>query len=217
MIMIKNTTAGAVPLSTVILHDLVRVRSATRDLALYWPSSKENVELKCRKWFSTEKSQSVFVVFYLFFFSLNAGFITMTPQLFINYKMKSVAHLPWRMLTYKALNTFIDDLFAFVIKMPMMYRIGCLRDGVFMRSFDRFLYSWRHLLFWDFGHFCINRDPISFFNRCSVLHLSIPEVDLQSGSQPRQWVWHERSGPQQRKFSSGISGGHSRRHRRHHR
>lgn len=33
------------------------------------------------------------------------------------------------MLTYKALNTFIDDLFAFVIKMPMMYRIGCLRDG----------------------------------------------------------------------------------------
>lgn len=55
----------------------------------------------------------------------------MTPQLFINYKMKSVAHLPWRMLTYKALNTFIDDLFAFVIKMPMMYRIGCLRDGAF--------------------------------------------------------------------------------------
>lgn len=55
----------------------------------------------------------------------------MTPQLFINYKMKSVAHLPWRMLTYKALNTFIDDLFAFVIKMPMMYRIGCLRDGEF--------------------------------------------------------------------------------------
>lgn len=55
----------------------------------------------------------------------------MTPQLFINYKLKSVAHLPWRMLTYKALNTFIDDLFAFVIKMPMMYRIGCLRDGGF--------------------------------------------------------------------------------------
>ena len=58
-----------------------------------------------------------------------AGFIMMTPQLFINYKMKSVAHLPWRMLTYKALNTFIDDIFAFVIKMPTLYRIGCLRDG----------------------------------------------------------------------------------------
>lgn len=53
----------------------------------------------------------------------------MTPQLFINYKLKSVAHLPWRMMSYKFLNTFIDDIFAFVIKMPTMYRIGCLRDG----------------------------------------------------------------------------------------
>lgn len=66
-----------------------------------------------------------------------AGFITMTPQLFINYKLKSVAHLPWRMLTYKALNTFIDDLFAFVIKMPVMYRIGCLRDGEAPRAGHR--------------------------------------------------------------------------------
>ena len=53
----------------------------------------------------------------------------MTPQLFINYKLKSVAHLPWRQMTYKALNTFIDDIFAFVIQMPTMYRIGCFRDG----------------------------------------------------------------------------------------
>jgi hypothetical protein len=62
-------------------------------------------------------------------FLLTFGFIMMTPQLFINYKLKSVSHLPWRMMTYKALNTFIDDLFAFVIKMPTMYRIGCFRDG----------------------------------------------------------------------------------------
>ena len=60
------------------------------------------------------------------------GFIMMTPQLFINYKLKSVAHLPWRMLSYKALNTFIDDLFAFVIKMPTLYRIGCFRDGTWL-------------------------------------------------------------------------------------
>lgn len=67
------------------------------------------------------------------------GFITMTPQLFINYKLKSVAHLPWRMLTYKTLNTFIDDMFAFVIKMPTMYRIGCFRDGVsFIDWYDCF-------------------------------------------------------------------------------
>ena len=60
-------------------------------------------------------------------FLLTFGFIMMTPQLFINYKLKSVAHLPWRMMTYKALNTFIDDILAFVINMPTMYRIGCFR------------------------------------------------------------------------------------------
>ncbi|CAG9766664.1 unnamed protein product [Ceutorhynchus assimilis] len=71
-----------------------------------------------------------FVLDILYGFLLTFGFIMMTPQLFINYKMKSVAHLPWRMLTYKFLNTFIDDMFAFVIKMPTMYRIGCFRDDI---------------------------------------------------------------------------------------
>ena len=33
------------------------------------------------------------------------GFIMMTPQLFINYKLKSVAHLPWRMMTYKVIQS----------------------------------------------------------------------------------------------------------------
>jgi len=75
-------------------------------------------------------------------FLLTFGFIMMTPQLFINYKMKSVAHLPWRMMTYKALNTFIDDIFAFVIKMPTMYRIGCFRDDIvfFIMLYQRYIY-----------------------------------------------------------------------------
>jgi hypothetical protein len=63
-------------------------------------------------------------------FLLTFGFIMMTPQLFINYKLKSVAHLPWRMMSYKFLNTFIDDIFAFVIKMPTLYRLGCFRDDI---------------------------------------------------------------------------------------
>jgi len=71
-----------------------------------------------------------FVLDILYGFLLTFGFIMMTPQLFINYKLKSVAHLPWRMLTYKFLNTFIDDMFAFVIKMPTMYRLGCFRDDI---------------------------------------------------------------------------------------
>ena len=38
--------------------------------------------------------------------------------------------MPGRALMYKFLNTFIDDLFAFTVKMPWLYRIGTLRDDV---------------------------------------------------------------------------------------
>ncbi|CAH8592965.1 unnamed protein product [Dicrocoelium dendriticum] len=91
--------------------------------------------LEHRGWYS-------WVLSMLYGFLLTFGFIMMTPQLFINYKLKSVAHLPWRMLTYKALNTFIDDLFAFVIRMPTLYRIGCLRDDVifFIYLYQRWIY-----------------------------------------------------------------------------
>lgn len=67
------------------------------------------VYVEQRGWYS-------WVLSMLYGYLLTFGFILMTPQLFINYKLKSVAHLPWRMLTYKFINTFIDDLFAFVIK-----------------------------------------------------------------------------------------------------
>lgn len=63
------------------------------------------------------------------------GFVMMTPQLFINYKLQSVAHLNWRTMTYKSINTFIDDLFAFIIKMPLMHRLACLRDDVIFLIF----------------------------------------------------------------------------------
>lgn len=58
------------------------------------------------------------------------GFILMVPQLYLNYKLKSVAHLPWRQMTYKFLNTIIDDLFAFVIKMPLLHRLSVFRDDL---------------------------------------------------------------------------------------
>ena len=67
------------------------------------------------------------------------GFIMMTPQLFINYKLKSVAHLPWRTFTYKVLNTFIDDLFAFIIRMPTLHRLACFRDDI---VFFILLFQW---------------------------------------------------------------------------
>lgn len=58
------------------------------------------------------------------------GFLFMLPQLFVNYKLKSVAHLPWRAFMYKAFNTFIDDLFAFIITMPTAHRVACFRDDL---------------------------------------------------------------------------------------
>jgi hypothetical protein len=58
------------------------------------------------------------------------GFVLMTPQVFINYKHKSVAYLPWRKFIYRALNTFIDDLFAFIIRMPTMHRLSVFRDDI---------------------------------------------------------------------------------------
>lgn len=77
----------------------------------------------------------------------------MTPQLFINYKLKSVAHLPWRMLSYKFLNTFIDDIFAFVIKMPTMYRLGCFRDDIIflIYLYQRWIYRVDHSRVNEFG------------------------------------------------------------------
>ena len=58
------------------------------------------------------------------------GFIMMFPQIFINYKLKSVAHMPMKAMMYKTLNTIIDDLFSFIIKMPWLHRLACFRDDV---------------------------------------------------------------------------------------
>ncbi|KAK1088447.1 hypothetical protein LTR33_000561 [Friedmanniomyces endolithicus] len=58
------------------------------------------------------------------------GFLMMIPSLYINYRLKSVAHMPARAMTYKFFNTFIDDLFAWTIKMPILHRLATLRDDV---------------------------------------------------------------------------------------
>lgn len=70
------------------------------------------------------------------------GFILMCPQLYLNYKLKSVAHLPWRQMTYKFLNTIIDDLFAFVIKMPTLHRLSVFRDDLIflIYVYQRYIY-----------------------------------------------------------------------------
>lgn len=74
--------------------------------------------------------------YYIFFLETSVafiaifGFIMMTPQLYINYKLKSVEHLNWKGLVYRFINTLLDDLFAFMVTMPMMRRLMYFRDGM---------------------------------------------------------------------------------------
>uniref|UniRef100_A0A8C3TD93 Lipid scramblase CLPTM1L n=1 Tax=Chelydra serpentina TaxID=8475 RepID=A0A8C3TD93_CHESE len=75
----------------------------------------------------------VFVVFILNYVHIVSsgvyafGFLFMLPQLFVNYK---------------AFNTFIDDIFAFIITMPTSHRLACFRDDVvfLVYLYQRWLY-----------------------------------------------------------------------------
>ncbi|KIV99037.1 uncharacterized protein PV09_09212 [Verruconis gallopava] len=71
------------------------------------------------------------------------GFLMMVPSLYINYRLKSVAHMPSKAMMYKFLNTFIDDLFAFTIKMPTLHRLATLRDDVifFVYLYQKWVYK----------------------------------------------------------------------------
>lgn len=93
-------------------------------------------------YYDTHKSWYSFVITTLVGSVYAYGFLMMVPSLYINYRLKSVAHMPARAMTYKFLNTFIDDLFAFTIKMPTLHRLATLRDDVI---FFVYLYqSWKY-------------------------------------------------------------------------
>lgn len=70
-------------------------------------------------------------------------FIQMCPQVYINYRLKSVEHMPQRTLFYRFLNTIIDDLFSFIITMPTMRRLSVFRDDIIFAIFlyQRWLYK----------------------------------------------------------------------------
>ncbi len=85
-----------------------------------------------RSWWSWLISSLADAVYYF-------GFISMTPQLYINYRLRSVAHLPLQAFMFKLFSTFIDDVFAFLVEMPLKHRLMTLRDDVI---FLGFLYQW---------------------------------------------------------------------------
>lgn len=73
------------------------------------------------------------------------GFALMTPQIYLNYKLKSVNHLDFGALWYRAFNTFIDDFFAFLLPMPTMHRMSVFRDDLVFLIFliQRWIYPAR--------------------------------------------------------------------------
>ncbi|OTA67394.1 cleft lip and palate transmembrane 1 [Hypoxylon sp. EC38] len=81
------------------------------------------------------------------------GFLMMVPSLYINYRLKSVAHMPAKAMMYKFLNTFIDDLFAFTIKMPFLYRLATFRDDIifFIYLYQRWAYRVDYTRVNEFG------------------------------------------------------------------
>lgn len=80
-------------------------------------------EYEYKSWYSWFISNLANVVY-------TFGFISLCPQLYVNYKLKSVAHLPWKVFMYKIFNTFVDDAFAWIIEMPWKHKIMTLRDDV---------------------------------------------------------------------------------------
>lgn len=102
------------------------------------------------------------------------GFITMTPQLFINYKLKSVAHLNWKTMTYKSINTFIDDLFAFIIKMPLMHRLACFRDDIifFIFLYQRYKYQTDFTRVNEYGQCSVPVNDKNFMKRDTTQNAS---------------------------------------------
>jgi len=61
--------------------------------------------------------------------------------------------MPAKAMTYKFLNTFIDDLFAFTIKMPTLHRLATLRDDVifFVYLYQSYAYKVDYTRVNEFG------------------------------------------------------------------
>ncbi|KLO14990.1 cleft lip and palate associated transmembrane protein [Schizopora paradoxa] len=92
--------------------------------------------------YETHRGWYSFIISTLTSFVYMFGFVQLVPQLIINYKLKSVAHMPMKAMIYKTLSTVVDDLFAFCIKMPILHRLACFRDDVVFLVFlyQRWIY-----------------------------------------------------------------------------
>ncbi|KAK8035327.1 Cleft lip and palate transmembrane protein 1-like [Apiospora rasikravindrae] len=104
-------------------------------------------------YYDTHKSWYSYVITSLVGSVYAYGFLMMIPSLYINYRLKSVAHMPGKAMMYKFLNTFIDDLFAFTIKMPFLHRMATFRDDIifFIYLYQRWAYKIDYTRVNEFG------------------------------------------------------------------
>ncbi|KZT38366.1 cleft lip and palate associated transmembrane protein [Sistotremastrum suecicum HHB10207 ss-3] len=103
--------------------------------------------------YSTHRGWYSFILSTLTSFVYMFGFAQLVPQLIINYKLKSVSHMPFKAMIYKTLSTVVDDFFAFCIKMPFLHRLACFRDDVVFMIFlyQRYIYRVDHSRINEFG------------------------------------------------------------------
>jgi len=130
-------------------------------------------------------------------FAYTFGFINMLPQIFINYRLQSVAHMPWRVLMYKFFNTFIDDVFAFFIMsdhMTQKHRFMTLRDDVvfFVFLYQRHIYKVDHSRADEYGFVYADGDPkqtddsASSSPKPAPLPPSVERSEVQADENPGQ-------------------------------
>ena len=70
--------------------------------------------------------------------------------------------MPAKAMMYKFLNTFIDDLFAFTIKMPLLHRLATFRDDIifFIYLYQRHIYRVDYTRVNEFGQGGENEEPV---------------------------------------------------------
>jgi hypothetical protein len=111
--------------------------------------------------YDTHKSWYSFIITTLVGSVYAYGFLMMVPSLYINYRLKSIAHMPGKAMMYKFLNTFIDDLFAFTIKMPFLHRLATFRDDIifFIYLYQRWAYKVDYTRVNEFGQGGDDEEP----------------------------------------------------------
>lgn len=114
--------------------------------------------------------------------------------------LSTVASLSSSIVYLQAFNTFIDDVFAFIITMPTSHRLACFRDDVvFLIYLYQRWYATTHA----------EIVPELNQNKCFLSPnppCSLPPQALPSGQNKSQWIWSLLWRQAQRQEAQGLKG-----------